>query len=109
MAGKVMEGTEGDVLVPASRPRPTEVSEVPLSVVVAGLPAALLATFNAAENAPAVVDAKVIVMEQFAPIASVDPQVLPVTVKSLWLAPVTDTPLIFTGPDPVFVNVAVCA
>jgi hypothetical protein len=104
-----MEGTEGDVPVPASRLSPTAVSEVAIRVVVAGLPAALLATFSAAENVPAVVDAKVTVMEQFAPMARVDPQVLPVMLKSLWFAPVNETLLIFTGDDPVLVSVAVCA
>ena len=72
------------------------------------LPTALLATFNAAENVPAVVDAKVTVMEQFAPIRDV-PQVFPVTVKSLWLVPLIETPLGRPADEPVFVKVAVCA
>jgi hypothetical protein len=78
-------------------------------VVIAGLPVALLATFSAAENVPAVVEANVTVMEQFAPMARVEPQVLPDTVKSLELAPLTETWLILTGAEPVLVNVAVCA
>ena len=83
MGPKDNEGPAGGT-VPACRfTVPTDAEEAPVNDAVAGLPAALLATFSEAENVPAVVDAKVTVMEQLAPMASVDPHVLPVTVKSL--------------------------
>jgi hypothetical protein len=106
--GKVIEGTVGGVIVPAARLSPTEVSAVPVNVAAAGLTTPLLFTLRAAENVPAVLDVKVTVIEQLAPIARVVPQVLPVTTKSLWLVPLVDTPVIFRAAVPVFVNVAVC-
>src|ERR1017187_3350341 len=75
MVGKVIDGTVGVPPVPGARLRPTGVSAVPVSVAVAGLPTALLATFKVAENVPAVVDAKVTVIGQCAPTARVVPQV----------------------------------
>ena len=47
-------------------------------------------------------------IEQFAPMANVVPQVVPVTEKSLALAPVIVVPVIFIGAVPVLVSVAVC-
>jgi hypothetical protein len=69
MVGKVIEGIVGGVLVPASRPRPTEVSAVPVKAAAAGLTTALLFTFNDAEKVPAELDVKVTVIVQFAPAA----------------------------------------
>ena len=69
----------------------------------------MLFTFSTPENAPAVVDAKVTVIEQLAPMPNVAGQVLPVTEKSLAFVPVIEVPVIFTPAVPVFVKVAVCA
>jgi hypothetical protein len=106
--GKVIEGTVGGVLVPASRPRPTGVSAVPVKAAAAGLTAApLLFTFNDAVNVPAELDVKVTVIVQCAPTARVAMQLL-VWVKSLWLVPLIDTLGVFMVAVPVFVKVAVC-
>src|ERR1035437_6929431 len=107
MLGNVIEGTVGGELVPAARFSATELDAVPASAEDAGLPTASLATFSNPEKVPATADVKVTVIEQFAPMASVAPQVLPVTAKSLWLVPPIVTPLIFTTNWPVFVSVAV--
>jgi hypothetical protein len=108
IAGNAIEGTEGETLVPASKLRvPTEVAAAPARATDAVLPVALLGTFNTAEKFPAVPEVKVTAIEQDAPVATADPQVFPVTVKSLGLAPpVVGTPTITVSP-PVLVSVAV--
>jgi hypothetical protein len=108
MLANVIEGTLGAVDVPACRLRGTAVDAVPVKLTDAGLPTALLATFNAAENVPAVEDVKVTVIVQFAPMARVDAQVVPDTVKSAGVVPPMEVPLIFTTDEPVLVKVAVC-
>ncbi len=70
--------------VPACRSSvPTEVEAIAVREDVAGLPAALLATSSFPLKVPAEAELNVTVIEQFAPMARVEPQVLPVTLKSL--------------------------
>ena len=108
MLGNVIEGTDTDRFVPASRPIvPSEAAAVPVSDTEDGLPAALLATFNAAEKVPTDAELKATVMVQCAPTARVVPQVVPVTVKSLLLVPLIEVAPTFTFAFPVFVSVAV--
>jgi hypothetical protein len=67
-------------------------------------------TFNDAEYVPAVVDVKVAMTVQLAPMArvAVGVQVPPVTEKSPGFAPVIVVPVTLIAAVPVLVSVAVC-
>jgi hypothetical protein len=81
---------------------------VPVSVTVCGLFAALSAIDSEALRAPAADGVKVRLMVQFAPAASVAPQVC-VWEKSVGWVPVNEYPVIVSGELPVFVRVTVLA
>jgi hypothetical protein len=77
---------------------------VPVSLIVCGLPAALSEMVNVPLSAPPAVGWKVTLIEQFAPAARLDPQVL-VSAKS----PVAAMLVIASAAFPVLLSVTVCA
>jgi hypothetical protein len=105
---KLIVGPDGGVVPGCKLMVPSDAEAAPVKFVDAGVTTALPFTFNAAKKVPAVAEVKVTVIEQFAPMANVVPQVVPVTEKSLALAPVIVVPVIFIGAVPVLVSVAVC-
>lgn len=90
---------------------PTEksgVAPVPVSAAICGLPAALSFIETEALRVPAAEGAKVMLSVQFAPAATLEPQVL-VWAKSPAFAPVSEIPATVSTEPPLFVSVMVWA
>jgi hypothetical protein len=85
----------------------TGAKPVPLNAIDCGDPAALSVICTLPVRLPIAVGLNATLSVQLTPAATVAPQVFPVTIKSLALAPPVATEVMVKGPVPVFFKVTV--
>jgi hypothetical protein len=105
--GELLDPTFREVKVIDFGEKETEVRPEPVRFTVWGLVGASSVTVTVAALEPIACGVKLTVMEQFAPTATVEPQLF-VCAKSPGLAPVIATLLMFKVAVPLLVRVAVC-